>query len=419
MMDEAGSHNRAPADWKAEYDTHLHHLTLRRVRVSSILVVIVVSLDALFQFFAKPEVFYGIMWVRGMTILLILSLFGATYIHNIARHAITLAVVGTVIVLGDIEGAIIATGGYHSSFQTGLTLLVVAVGLLFPFSLRHIGIVALLAWSVFLIPIFLGQETVGNNDTMFVVNTFFLVCASIIAMTAVRLTSRLRRKEFYGRLALAEEQAKSERLLLNVLPAEIAERLKENHKVISDRIQEATVLFADIAGFTSFSASLLPDDLVKLLNNLFSRFDQLTERFGLEKIKTIGDSYMVAGGVPSGGELQAEAIADMALEMVKEMKRFREDTGVPLDIRIGINTGPIVAGVIGQKKFTYDLWGDTVNTASRMESHGLTGRIQVTEATYASLRDSHTFEERGLIDVRGKGQMKTYFLAGRKQGRDD
>jgi class 3 adenylate cyclase len=213
---------------------------------------------------------------------------------------------------------------------------------------------------------------------------------------------------------LKEEQAKSERLLLNILPGPIAQRLKEGEEPISDGFSEVTVLFADIAGFTPFSERMLPRDVVALLNEIFSSFDDLADKNGLEKIKTIGDAYMAVSGLPVPNENHAEVVAEMALDMVQELARFNEQTGRALDIRIGINSGPVVAGVIGKKKFIYDLWGDTVNTASRMESHGAAGRIQVTEATYHRLREKYEFEERGAIRIKGKGEMQTYFLIGRK-----
>jgi class 3 adenylate cyclase len=217
----------------------------------------------------------------------------------------------------------------------------------------------------------------------------------------------------YFVLEREKERAKSERLLLNVLPAPIAARLRDAETTIADRADAVTVLFADLVGFTTMAASADADDVVNLLNGLFSRFDELAERHGLEKIKTIGDAYMMVGGLPTPRPDHAEAVADMALEMIREIGGRRAGDGPPLELRIGIDTGPVVAGVIGIRRFIYDVWGDTVNTASRMESHGVPGRIQVTERTYAALCDRYAFEERGTIDVRGRGPMRTWFLEGR------
>jgi adenylate cyclase len=214
--------------------------------------------------------------------------------------------------------------------------------------------------------------------------------------------------------ALQYQQEQSERLLLNILPEEIANRLKRGDSTIADTFANATVLFADIVGFTQMSARVSPTELVSLLNEIFSTFDQLAEKHGLEKIKTIGDAYMVVGGLPIPRSDHANAIAEMALDMLDAISDFSNTHNQDVSIRIGINSGPVVAGVIGIKKFIYDLWGDTVNTASRMESHGKPGCIQVTTATYQLLQEKYIFESRGAIAVKGKGMMNTYLLQCRK-----
>jgi class 3 adenylate cyclase len=208
---------------------------------------------------------------------------------------------------------------------------------------------------------------------------------------------------------LQYEQEKSERLLLNILPKPVADRLKQSPDAIAERFEEVTVLFADIVGFTALSARIAPEELVNLLNEVFSLFDRLADKHGLEKIKTIGDAYMAVAGLPMPRPDHAQAVAKMALDM---QRLIGQVAGGLLQVRIGLHTGPVVAGVIGQKKFSYDLWGDTVNTASRMESHGLVGQIQVTAATYERLRDHFVFEPRGPIQVKGKGAVETYLLLG-------
>ncbi|MGB3760331.1 MAG: adenylate/guanylate cyclase domain-containing protein [Rivularia sp. (in: cyanobacteria)] len=223
-----------------------------------------------------------------------------------------------------------------------------------------------------------------------------------------------------GKLAL--EQAQSENLLLNILPQPIAQRLKKsqlkqktktNNIMIADGYNDATVMFADLVGFTNLSSRIPPQQLVDLLNQIFSRFDLIAESYNLEKIKTIGDAYMVVGGLPNPCKDHAAAIANMAIDMLDAIAQFNLDTGEEFQIRIGINSGAVVAGVIGIKKFTYDLWGDTVNIASRMESHGIPGRIHVSEATYKLLQDNFLFEERGVTSIKGKGEMETYWLKGK------
>ncbi|MEG4631262.1 adenylate/guanylate cyclase domain-containing protein [Microcoleus sp. AR_TQ3_B6] len=218
--------------------------------------------------------------------------------------------------------------------------------------------------------------------------------------------------------ALRKERNKTENLLLNLLPEPIAERLKEEPGVIADKFERATILFADLVNFTQISTTMPATKLVYLLNEIFSTFDELTEKHGLEKIKTIGDAYMVAGGIPIARPDHAEASAEMALDMLVAIDELNVKLEATFDLRIGINSGPVVAGVIGTKKFIYDLWGNAVNTASRMESHGVPGRIQVSFYTYELLRDKYEFEERGLIDIKGQGEMRTYFLTGPKTASD-
>jgi class 3 adenylate cyclase len=208
------------------------------------------------------------------------------------------------------------------------------------------------------------------------------------------------------------EQARSERLLLNVLPAPIAVRLKEQERVIADDLPEATVLFADLVGFTTLAERLPASEVVALLDAVFARWDALAAAHGAEKIKTIGDAYMVAAGVPLPQAGHAEAIAELALAMGPELAACATSAGVTLELRIGIDSGPVVAGVIGRSKFSYDLWGDTVNTASRMESHAEPGTIQVTERTAERLRGRFELRERGTVEVKGKGPMRTHQLLG-------
>lgn len=214
--------------------------------------------------------------------------------------------------------------------------------------------------------------------------------------------------------ALRLEQHKSERLLLNILPQPIAEQLKQFEGSLAQQFSQATILFADIVGFTPLSAQMPPLELLNFLNQIFSVFDQLAEKHGVEKIKTIGDAYMVAGGLPVPKDNHAEAIAQMALDMQQAIRQIQTPQGKSFQIRIGINTGPVVAGVIGIKKFSYDLWGDAVNVASRMEALGMPGRIQVTAATKECLQEQYLFEERGEIAVKGKGKMMSYWLIEKK-----
>ncbi|MEA5603429.1 adenylate/guanylate cyclase domain-containing protein [Nostoc sp. UHCC 0252] len=259
--------------------------------------------------------------------------------------------------------------------------------------------------------LYLLYNPVLKNPSAFYVEQglyFFWTC--IICVFSVYLYERLRKKEFQARTAMELAQQKSERLLLNILPEMIAEQLKQQPTTIADSFLEVTVLFADIVGFTELSTRTSPAELVELLNTIFCLFDQLAELHGVEKIKTIGDAYMAVAGLPNQSKNHASVIANMALGMQKAITTFNTENNQLFRIRIGVSTGPVVAGVIGLKKFAYDLWGDTVNTASRMESHGIAGSIQVCEATYQLLKDKYLFEKRGLIQVKGKGEMMTYIL---------
>ena len=269
------------------------------------------------------------------------------------------------------------------------------------------------AWALAVVAWFGGTPliflAVSDLPDDFATRLVYGAVSDLALLTAVLLLGEAVR----GRRALAVEQDRSERLLLNVLPAPIAARLKQGEAVIADRFQEVTVLFVDLVDFTRSSDRSTPERVVQVLDDLFTAFDRLAERHGLEKIKTIGDAYMAVGGLPEPRPDHAEAVAEMALALREETARHRDPSGQPLALRIGIDTGPVVAGVIGTTKFSYDLWGDTVNTASRMESRGVAGCIQVTERTYRRLRDGYRFERRGPIQVKGKGELVTWFLVGR------
>ena len=233
-------------------------------------------------------------------------------------------------------------------------------------------------------------------------------------ITASLERKRLRDRERAFLKQLQQEQERSEKLLLNILPPPIAQRLKHGERTIADSFDEVTVLFADLVHFTQLSAGISPAQLVERLNDIFLAFDILAELYGLEKIKTIGDAYMLVGGVPTYRPDHAEAVAEIAIDMLDAIERLNRQNHTNFSLRVGMHTGPVIAGVIGKHKFNYDLWGDAVNIASRMESHGLPGQIQLTEDTYQRIQDKFLFEKRGLIPVKGKGEMVTYFLTGRK-----
>lgn len=210
------------------------------------------------------------------------------------------------------------------------------------------------------------------------------------------------------------EQLKTEKLMLNILPRPIAERLKRGEKNISGAYPEVTILFSDLVGFTKMSSQTSATDLVKLLNDLFTRFDKRAEALGVEKIKTIGDAYMAVAGLPIPRPDHAQLCAELALGMFEDLKAFNQENGKELNMRIGLNSGPVVAGVIGFTKFSYDLWGNTVNTASRMESTSQPGRVQVSPATYEAIKNDYILEDGGLMECKGLGEILTHLLVSKK-----
>ena len=232
----------------------------------------------------------------------------------------------------------------------------------------------------------------------------------------LRDLDRVRLKELQCEKELLQfEKEKSERLLLNILPRPIADRLKSGERTIADNYSAVTVMFADLVGFTQFSSRTNAGELVTMLNQIFTAFDRLVERHGLEKIKTIGDSYMVVGGLPIARNDHAIAVAEMALELLEAIAIINREVGSERAIRIGINSGPVVAGVIGRKKFSYDLWGSTVNLAARLESGGMPGQIHGSQSSYELVKDHFDFTERGVIHAKGVGDITTYFLTGKRR----
>ncbi|MGE5226454.1 MAG: adenylate/guanylate cyclase domain-containing protein [Planctomycetaceae bacterium] len=306
----------------------------------------------------------------------------------------------------------LSLGGFEAS--SGIAMWSLATPLA---ALALLGTRRATPWLVAFLAITLGLALIdplvaGSPDLPHGLRTwFFALNITGTTLAAFAILGYFVHQRELAHAALQAERERSERLLLNVLPAPIAGRLKRDPGVLADHHEEVTVLFADLAGFTTHSASMPADDLVGLLDEIFSRFDAVADTEGLEKIKTIGDAYMLVGGLPEPRPDHAQAVARAALAMLREVDAIaaRPDRGW-LAIRIGIDTGPAVAGVIGRRKFIYDLWGDTVNTASRMESHGVPGRIQVSARTAEALGSAFALEPRGTIDVKGKGPMETFFL---------
>jgi adenylate cyclase len=312
--------------------------------------------------------------------------------------------------------SMIPLGGFLGSGGVGLWGILAPLGALVFSDVRSAA-----RWYVVYLVVFLGSGIAGEligpvwaplpdsfTSAMLALN---IAVGGIIVFTLLAVFASQRRDAL---AALRREQAKSENLLLNILPSSIADRLKAEAQPIADQIVSASILFADVVDFTPWSERLTPAEVVGYLDHLFSHFDELAERYGLEKIKTIGDCYMVAAGVPRPRPDHACALALMALDMLDAMRSNHDVRHLGLELRVGINSGPVVAGVIGRKRFLYDLWGDAVNTASRMESHGTPGRIQIARATYELLADEFECEPRGTIAVKGKGEIEAWYLIGRR-----
>lgn len=241
------------------------------------------------------------------------------------------------------------------------------------------------------------------------VNTFFI---TVSAMVADEVWYRAAVNDFLLRKTLTEERRRSDELLRNILPDSVAARLKDGEDHVVDFHDDISVLFADVVGFTQMAADLPPQRLIHLLETLFAAFDQIVERNGVEKIKTVGDAYMAAAGVPAALPDHADRIARTALEMLAATEALGRATGMPLNLRIGVDSGPAIGGVIAQRKYAYDLWGDTVNTASRMETSGMVGRVHVTDSFRSRLEEHYQFEWRGTLEIKGKGVMPSHFLIG-------
>ena len=273
------------------------------------------------------------------------------------------------------------------------------------FSLKHSLIWLLLYLANIMITVvfddFFSMHAHQVSETTQII--FFIMNLSVSSLVVFIFAS-------YFVTSAVNEREKANRLLLNILPSKAAQDLKTHGGVIAEQYDDVSVLFADIVDFTRYSSAISPDQLVTKLNEIFSRFDDLTDRYGLEKIKTVGDAYMVVGGLPEPKPGHAETIAALALDMLSTIKEIEKEDGVSFSLRIGIHTGPVVAGVIGKSKFAYDLWGDTVNVASRMESSGTENSIQVSEAVYRVLKEKFRFRKRGVVDIKGIGAMETYYL---------
>ncbi len=307
----------------------------------------------------------------------------------------------------------IALGGFVSSSAVAMWALVTPVGAIV-YSTRRMSMFWFVAFLVAVIAAALVDPSLRhtNNIPDWARTTMFVGNVLGPSSIAIFLLAYFVKQNEIAYELLNFERDRSEHLLQNVLPAKIAERLKDGTENVADRFDNVSVLFADMVGSTTLASSLPPEEMVGLLNEIFTRFDSITDRHGVEKISTSGDNYLVAAGVPESRIDHAAALVRVAIEMRDYLRLRNSKLGRGLQMRFGINTGPAVAGVVGQRKFHYDIWGDAVNTASRMESHGEPGRIQISEATHELVKDEFECEYRGEIEIKGKGSMHTWFVVG-------
>ena len=393
---------RIGADPQDDEDTRADKALL--VLISVLILPVSLLWSVLYLAFGTP-----VGWVPLGYFLVLLT---AIVVFSRTRNFAQFLLIGQIAILLAPTLSMVPLGGFLAAGGVGLWGILAPLGALVFSEVRSAA-----RWYVAYVVVFLGSGLAGElwggvsptvprwfTTTMLGLN---VAVGGTIVFTLLAVFAQQRKAAL---AALREEQAKAESLLLNILPQSIAERLKVERRTIADQFTSASILFADVVDFTPLAERLPPTELVAVLDRVFSHFDELAENHGLEKIKTIGDCYMVAAGVPTPRPDHARALALMALDM-QAATRSDDDIGrLGLELRIGINSGPVVAGVIGRKRFLYDLWGDAVNTASRMESHGEAGRIQITGATKDLLEDEFVCEPRGTIPIKGKGEIEAWYL---------
>jgi class 3 adenylate cyclase len=400
-----------PADLEVEFQREFFSTSLRTHRTAIITAIVAFFIFELLDLGQPPDVLARLTVVRfGVVVPILLLLFALSFLRFYSRIYDWSASAGIAVTgLGVMAVQLIVDPPGFSVFITSLLLIIIT-----GYTLARLRYRYALGTGWFLLAVFVLVSVWLESPVIFMlISAAMLVVANVIGMLAAFFTEQYLRRDFLQRRMLEIERARSEQLLLNILPTPVAERLKRG-ELIADSFSEASVLFADIVDFTLWSANRPPEAVLEALNVIFSCFDALAEKHGLEKIKTVGDAYMVVSGLPIPRTGHAEAIAEMALDILDELRELPQFIERPFQIRVGINCGPVVAGVIGSKKFIYDLWGDTVNIASRMEMLSSPGKIQASEAMYLCLREKYLFEERGQVTVKGRGEMKTYWLVGRK-----
>ncbi len=398
---------------EAAFQAHHAKAILSQIRIAIIIASVLYGIFAILDFVVISESLTAALLIRfGFAIPLFVLAYLATYRYYFRKRLQLL--VSIVICVAGIGIALI--GIRYESVRSDIFLTGTLLPLFWAFlysGLRFINAVKVSFCLVFIYEILFFYFSNISFNTFLGLN-FFILTSLVIGILGGYTIERYSRQDFLNQRLIKLEKQKNEKLLLNILPKSIATELMNQQGTIARDYDEITVLFADLVGFTKLSRDLSAQEIVSMLNDIFSTFDNLTDQYGLEKIKTIGDAYMVTSNTNEDKTRAIKAIAYFALDMHKVLNKYNERSGHKIFLRVGMHTGPAVAGVIGVKKFVYDVWGSTVNIASRMESHGIKKRIQVSQETYDLLKDDFLFESRGLIGIKGMGEMSVYLLIGKR-----
>jgi class 3 adenylate cyclase len=415
---------RFPEDVEAQFREEYHVNTISTTRMALVLGLILYSLFGILDIYAIP-ISKDIVWVirYGIVAPVMVAALVVSYSRRFQKYIqLIMGIVVAISGLGIVAMiAITREAEFGNRFYfTGLILI----------SMWGYSLSRLRFWNAVLanVVIMMGYEfasigvkqllTSETGIVVFTMHNFFFLGANIIGMFASYALERYTRRDFLQKYTIQAERDQADRVLYNVLPETIAERLKQNQETIAEEFNSASVLFADIVNFTPISARFAPNEVFDMLNDLFSRFDELVDKYDVEKIQVAGDAYMVAAGVPNPRPDHATVLARLALDMLDCVKTVKYLEGKhPIEIRIGLNSGSLMAGVIGRKKYYYALWGDMVNIASRMQSHGTSGKIQITREMYELVKDDFVCEYIGRINVKGKGPMEAWHLLAKKEER--
>lgn len=393
-----------------EFLNHYHRSSYRSVQIAAIIGLVIYDLHLVWDYFYTPEHFRLFSFVRlGLLSPLILTMMAIlrTDLGRRFQRLITL-VTSLAATFGVMFIHFVSYSGALPTNATGIVLQV-----LFCLTTLRLLVVEAITYCILSMLALIIMLSIAQDTTavVWVTNIVNLTVAGAIGVSASFLLEQFSRRSFLDEQRIRVEKMKAERLLENTFPIEIARRLKSESETIAEYSADVSVLFADIVGFTNASANMDPASLVQSLDEIFTVFDRLTAQHHCEKIKTIGDAYMAVSGVPDSAEDHAERVVRLALSMLEAAKHLQLK-GEPLALRVGIHSGPVVAGVIGKTRFAYDLWGDTVNTASRMESSAPANGIQISEATYHLIKEKFTVARRGPIEIKGKGVMVTWSVHG-------